>query len=128
VIFTRGGASRRLLEREMNGYAIGPKDARYSNEEPNYGRVGGIAETARQAEIPHQIEKLERTLKGCMQGLDTLGAKLEGSVMRSEVPSEGKAEPAGIQATTLGTILQNLTHVAAHLNARIQSMAQRLEV
>jgi hypothetical protein len=110
----------------MNYGQIGGNRAdQFSGYEP---KTVGIQEAQRQAEIPHQIEKLERTLKGCMQGLDTLGAKLEGSVMRSEVPSDSKAEPAGIQATTLGTILQNLTNVAARLNERIQSMAARLEV
>jgi hypothetical protein len=110
------------------GYAIGPKDARYANEEPHYGRLGGAIEAARQPEIPHQLEKLERTLEGCMSGLENLGAKLEGSVMRSEAASDSAKEPSGIQSTTLGTALQQLTNTAARINARIQSMSARLEV
>lgn len=92
-----------------------------------YNDPRGAAET-RQAEIPHQLEKLERTLKGCMQGLDTLGAKLENSVMRPDTANDCAKEPAPVPSTALGSSLQAMTQAAAHLNARIQSMTVRLEV
>jgi hypothetical protein len=119
-----------------SGYAIGQKDARYGNEEPNYGRAqqGGLAavEQARQAEIPHQLEKLECTMNGCMSGLEVLSAKLEGSVMRSEQPSptgkDSVSQIIGAPATAIGGALQNLCSYAARLNERIASMTARLEV
>lgn len=86
-----------------------------------------VAET-RQAEIPNQMEALERTLKGCLQGLDVLGAKLENSVMRPENTNDCAQEPSPPNATAMGGYLRSMTQVAAHLNARIQSMTQRLEV
>ena len=88
----------------------------------------GQAVEARQAEIPNQMEALERTLKGCLQGLDVLGAKLENSVMRPECASEGADAPSPPNATAIGGYLRSMTQIAAHLNARIQSMTQRLEV
>lgn len=106
-------------------------NAKYANEEPNYGRAIGTVESARQAEIPHQLEKLERTLNGCMNGLDVMGAKLEGSVMRSEPPSpvgNDSNKIAGAPATAVGGTLQNLCNYAARLNERIASMTARLEV
>jgi L-rhamnose isomerase len=43
----------------------------------------------RTTEIPHQMECVERTLKGCEQGLETLEAKLLGSVLRQQPPTAG---------------------------------------
>lgn len=93
----------------------------------NIGMGAGTAEV-RQAEIPHQMEKLERTLKGCFEGLSVLGQRLEGSVMRPEPTTDSAKDPTVLQSTPLSTQLQNLTTTAAHLAARIQSMTARLEV
>ena len=87
-------------------------------------------EQVRQAEIPHQLEKLERTLKGCMQGLESLGARLEASVMRGEAtsPADIAKEQDVLPFTGLGAHIRTLTSVAAEINARIQSISARLEV
>jgi hypothetical protein len=87
------------------------------------------AADVRQAEIPHQMQILENTLKGCAQGLDTLSAKLEGSVMRSTPPqTSGANSPTPVPSTPYGSRLQELASFAAILNERIQSLSARLEV
>jgi hypothetical protein len=87
-------------------------------------------EPQREAEIPHQMERLERTLKGCLQGLEGLGARLEGSVMRSEPPSATAVERLATAApiTPHASRLHDMAGVAAIINERIQSMSARLEV
>lgn len=89
-------------------------------------------EAARAAEIPHELERLERTLKGCEQGLATLAGRLESSVMRSEPPSPvGNAAmggPTAVPQTPYGSRIQELVSFAAVLNDRIQSINARLEV
>ena len=88
------------------------------------------AEQLRSAEIPHQMQMMENALKDCMQGVDVLGAKLEGSVMRSAPPAaaSGCGAPIAVPATPYGHRLQELVSVAAMLNERIQSLSARLEV
>jgi hypothetical protein len=86
----------------------------------------------RQAEIPSEFERLERTLKGCLQGVENLAERLQASVMRSEPPSPiGNAAcstPTATPQTPYGSRLQELTSTAAIINARIQSLNARLEV
>lgn len=107
-----------------NGYG-----AKIQSEYP--GLRPAQPEAARAAEIPHELERLERTLKGCDQGLDTLAGKLEASVMRSQPPSPvatGQSNPTAVPQTPYGSRLQELVAFAAVLNDRIQSINARLEV
>jgi hypothetical protein len=84
----------------------------------------------RAAEIPQELDRLERTLKGCDQGLDTLAVKLESSVMRSQPPQPCATAnaPSAVPQTPYGSRLQELVTFAAILNERIQSINARLEV
>lgn len=86
---------------------------------------------ARQLEIPHQLERLERTLKGCMQGLDTLNDRLSTSILASEPPNK-TSDPRGGELMAaprshLGSRIQELTSVTAMVNERIQGLIARLE-
>jgi hypothetical protein len=83
----------------------------------------------REAEIPRELDRLDRLLKGCAQGLDTLHGKLADSVMRSEPPSDAKAGNASTPAQTpYGSRLQELGSFASMLNDHIQALNARLEV
>jgi hypothetical protein len=99
-----------------------------------YAAMGSLKTQAcdtRMAEIPHEIECIERTLKGCYQGLDTLNERLSSSVARCEPPSavENKtASPQAVPQTATGRALQSLAAQVAEINARIQSLIARLEV
>lgn len=99
------------------------------------GSVLGAAAAAetRVAEIPHQLERIERTLKGCHQGLDHLADRLEASVMRgSEAMNTGNPKhsdaPQAVASTPTGSRLQDLCTSVAILNERIQGLINRLEV
>jgi len=108
-------------------YAIGNDAKAQTSYKPGSSKaVSGSAVS----EIPHQLECLERTLKGCFQGLDTLSSQLESSVMRPEPPSPvGKETSAeALPNTPLGSQLRDLVRTAAQINARIESITQRLEV
>jgi hypothetical protein len=90
----------------------------------------GACEAQRQAEIPHQLERLGRTLEGCLKGLEVLSMKLESSVMRCEPPSTvgcDNAITAG-PTTPYGSRLHDFASMAANINARIESLTARLEV
>jgi hypothetical protein len=85
----------------------------------------------RMAEIPHQLERLDRALDGCCKELGELAARLEGAVMRSEGPSPAANNTSQITvapSTPYGSRLTDMVATAAMLCARIQSMTQRLEV
>jgi hypothetical protein len=112
--------------------AAGQFNSKYDNLDYGTDRgarnIGMSAAEVRPVEIPHQMEKLERTLKGCFEGLAMLSQRLECSVMRAEPPTDTAKEPTALQSTPLSGQLQSLTTTAAHLAARIQSMTARLEV
>lgn len=94
------------------------------------GLAGAKAEGARQLEIPAQIDRLERELKGCLQGLEHLESKLSASVLRSDPPSPvgtGIPSPTAVMQTQVGNRLQELTNVASMLDASIRSILGRLE-
>lgn len=114
---------------QIRGLA-GLGDARYSASGSVGGSVIGAVEQQRAAEIPHELERLERTLKGIGQGVETLTGKLESSVMRSEPPSDCKnaSTPSAVPQTPYGSRLQELVSFAAILNERIQAINARLEV
>lgn len=110
----------------MNGQAIGmAQGAQMGYANKPLGTV-----EARQAEIPHQMQMLENTLKGCYQGLDTLADRLESSVMRTLPPAPGAnpTQPTAVAQTPHGSRLQEMTSAAAIVNERIQSLIARLEV
>jgi hypothetical protein len=93
--------------------------------------AGNLCEAQKQAEIPYQLERLERTLQGCLQGVENLGARLESSVMRREPLSPTADCDGAIKAgpsTPYGSRLHDLAGVAAIINERIQSLSARLEV
>lgn len=93
--------------------------------------LGSCDQQVRAAEIPHELEHLERTLKGCEQGLEMLIGRLEGSVMRCEPPSPvdvGQIGPNAATQTPVGTRIRELVNVAALMNHRIQAINARLEV
>lgn len=97
----------------------------------DYDRSAAKVCEQRAAEIPHEMDRLERTLKGCDQGLDTLAGKLEASVMRTQPPSPvaaGQSNPTAVPQTPYGSRLQEMVSFAAVLNERIQSINARLEV
>lgn len=89
--------------------------------------IGASVDVKREAEIPHQLECLERTLKGCMQGLETLVERL-GGVMRPDEPSSMTDAAVAAPVTQLAMRLQSLAGVAELVNSRIQSITARLEV
>jgi hypothetical protein len=95
-----------------------------------YGADAKLCEAQRQAEIPHQMERLSRTLEGCLKGLEVLGEKLEASVMRGEPPQNAGQNgiTAAVPSTPYGSRLYELTSLAAIVSARIESLSQRLEV
>jgi hypothetical protein len=102
----------------------------------NYAQPQMAADTksdaGRMAEIPHEIECIERTLKGCYQGIETLDDRLSGSVARCLPPhpvndnKTSTVEP--VLQTPTARALHSITGQVADLNARIQSLIQRLEV
>lgn len=95
------------------------------------GNDAKLAVEQKVADIPHQLERLDRTLDGCCKELGELAARLEGAVMRSEPPSPAAADSNRIMtapSTPYGARLADMVATAAMLCARIQSMNQRLEV
>ena len=98
------------------------------------GQISGGQNQAaeqRMADIPHQMERLDRTLDGCCKELGELAARLEGTVMRGEPPSPDATDSNRTMATPStphGARLADMVATAARLCARIQSMTQRLEV
>lgn len=114
----------------MNGQMIGTGAALGSAAGNTYFDRGAPKVDQRAAEIPHELERLERTLKGCDQGLDTLAGKLEASVMRTQPPQPCAtgSTPSAVPQTPYGSRLQELVTFAAILNDRIQSINARLEV
>lgn len=114
----------------MNGQIIGTGSATLGYASSNRDRDAQVCEQ-RTAEIPHELERLERTLRGCEQGMETLVGRLEGSVMRCEPPTPactGQSGPIAVPQTPYGSRLQELVSFAAILNERIQSINARLEV
>lgn len=84
----------------------------------------------RQLEIPHQLEMIERNLKGIAQGLDTLEGRLATSVLRGAAPvpgSIGGPAPSAVPSTPMGSRLQELASSLSLANERIQGMVGRLE-
>lgn len=101
----------------------------YASGSYNEARVQ--TEQVRAAEIPHELERLERTLESCHKELSEFAMRLEGTVMRTEPPSPaatGSNQLTAAPSTTYGARLSDMTATAAMLCARIQSMNQRLEV
>ena len=95
------------------------------------GNDAKLAVEQKVADIPHQLELLDRKLDGCCKELGELAARLEGAVMRSEPPSpdvNGSTQIMAAPSTPYGARLADMVATAAMLCARIQSMTQRLEV
>jgi hypothetical protein len=90
------------------------------------GRLNG---PVREPEIPHQMERLERALKDCHQAVESLGARLESTVMRSEPPTPTGGQLAtAAPSTPHASRLHDMATLASMLRGRIESITMRLEV
>lgn len=103
------------------------------NHHANYGgsAVSMVEDKAagRQREVPHELECLERNMKGIFQGLDHLESRLSESVLRAMPPAPPSTPslPTAVVNTPLGNRLQEANSVLAGINERIQSFIARLE-
>jgi hypothetical protein len=91
---------------------------------------GAIAAAeARQLEVPHQLEMLDRNIKGIAQGIDHLESRLSESILRPVAPQAqaNATSPVPVQNSHVGSRMQDANTLLALLNERVQSLIARLE-
>lgn len=113
----------------MNAYEEAKQPAYYDQRLSARGQLGGALAEARQLEVPHQMEMLDRNIKGIAQGLEHLENRLSESILRSQPPQPPgtAAAPTPVQSSSIGSRLQDTNTTLAALNDRVQNLIQRLE-
>ncbi len=87
-----------------------------------------IGQPAPAPEVLNQLARLEKLLESYSPALDTLSARLEGSVMRGAVPEAPEAAAEVLMTTPMGSRLRDMVKTAQQNHRLIHGLIDRLEV
>jgi hypothetical protein len=99
------------------------------NNRSYVGAAGSAAAETRQAEVPHQIDMLQRNARGLAEVVGNLEMRL-GGVTRPEPPANQieKAPVRNVPATGIGSQMQDVNDELVQIRVRAESILSRLEV
>jgi hypothetical protein len=95
----------------------------------NKALAGSQVDNMRQAEVPHQIDMLQRNARGLSEVVGHIEARL-GGIVRPEPPANvpDKTQPRSVPATGVGSQMQDINDELVAVRVRAESLLARLEV